>query len=128
MNAESPSQWIWGAASWLHARPALLGTFAGGALGVSTIILSAINAISAQQAIAMALPAIITLVGGLLYMMVHDPWIAWQRGFQQGYQASMSCRMSGLDPGVSAAPGPDGVPEADRPAPPIARAALRKVQ
>lgn len=114
MTAESPPPWMWRAASWLHARPAILGTWAGAALGMTTIIVSAINAISAQQAIAMALPAIVFLVGGLVHMIVLDSWTAWQRGFQQGCQAGMPCRLRYLDPGAAARPGRHDVAADDR--------------
>jgi hypothetical protein len=127
MNAESPPKRTWRVASWLHARPAILGTFTGAALGLSTVILSAINAISAQQAIAMALPSIVALVGGLLHMIILDPWTAWQRGFQQGCQASAPCRLRVLDGGAAPVPGRDDVAEAGRLTSPPARAALRRV-
>lgn len=96
-------------------------------MGISTIILSAVNAISAQQAIAMALPATIALVGGLVYMIVLDPWTAWQRGFQQGCQASAPCQLRALDPGPAAAPARDDAAQASRSAPPLNRAELRRV-
>jgi hypothetical protein len=131
MNAQSPLQWMWRAVSWLHARPAILGTWAGAGLGVSTVILSAINAISAQQAIAMALPAIVALVGGLLHTTMLDAWTAWQRGFQQGCQTGMPCRQGDLspvvNPGVAAVPGRDEVAGEDRLTAPVPRAALRRV-
>jgi hypothetical protein len=127
MNAESPPKWMWRAASWLHARPTILGTWAGAALGLSTVILSAINAISAQQAIAMALPATVALVAGMVHMIVADPLTAWQRGFQQGCQAGIPCQLHPLDAGAAATPGGDELTEADRRTPRVARTGLRKV-
>jgi hypothetical protein len=127
MNAETPPQWIWRAASWLHARPAILGTCAGAALGVSTVILSAINAISAQQAIAMALPSMVAVIGGLVHMIVHDSWTAWQRGFQQGCRVSIPCQLDGLHPGVVAALDREDGPDAERQPSPTARGGLHKV-
>jgi hypothetical protein len=127
MNAESSPQWMRRAAARLQARLAILGTCAGAALGVSTVILSAINAISAQQAIAMALSANVALIGGLLRTIILDPRTAWQRGFQQGYQIRVPHQPSGPDPRVAAVPGHDDVGKAGRPASPMARAGLRRV-
>jgi len=56
-----------------------------------TVILSAVNAVSAQQAIAMALPAGVTAVGGLVGTLVPDAWTAWRRGFRQGCEAAQMC-------------------------------------
>jgi uncharacterized membrane protein len=61
---------------------------AGGVLSLITVIVSALDAVSAQQAIAMALPAGMTTVGGLIGMMVPDAWVAWRRGFQHGYETA----------------------------------------
>ena len=127
MNAESPPQWIWRTASWLHARPAILGTCAGAALGLTTVMLSAINAISAQQAIAMALPSMVAVIGGLVHMIVHDSWTAWQRGFQQGCRVSIPCQLNGLNSGVVAALDRDDGPDAERQPSPTARGGLHKV-
>src|SRR4029077_12635643 len=74
---------------WRYWKPALLCTCAGGALGLITVILSAINAISAQQAIAMALPAGVTAIGGQINLLVSDSWTAWRRGFRQGCEAGI---------------------------------------
>jgi hypothetical protein len=56
---------------------------------VITVILSATNQVSAQQAIAMALSAGVTAMGGLLGLIVPDPWTAWRRGFRQGCEAAL---------------------------------------
>ena len=57
----------------------------GGVLSLVTVIVSALDAVSAQQAIAMALPAGLMTVFGLIAMAVPDAWVAWRRGFQHGY-------------------------------------------
>ena len=64
-------------------------TVAGTTTVVITVILSAANAVSAQQAIAMALPAGVTALGGLLGLIIPDAWTAWRRGFRQGCEAAM---------------------------------------
>lgn len=56
---------------------------------VITVILSATNAVSAQQAIAMALPAGVTELSGLLGLIIPDAWTAWRRGFRHGCEAAM---------------------------------------
>jgi uncharacterized membrane protein len=60
----------------------------GGVLSLVTVIVSALDAISAQQAIAMALPAGMTTVFGLIAMTVPDAWVAWRRGFRHGYETA----------------------------------------
>jgi hypothetical protein len=85
--------------SWRPARPAVLFTCAGGALGLIAVTLSAINAISAQQAIALALSAEAIIIAGLINLHVPDSLAAWRRGFQQGCQACKLCQM----PDVSSA-------------------------
>jgi hypothetical protein len=61
---------------------------AGVILDVATVIVCASNAISAQQAIAMALPAALLTGGGFIALLVPDPWCAWRRGFMHGCQAA----------------------------------------
>jgi uncharacterized membrane protein len=63
-------------------------TALGAALSLITVIVSALDAITAQQAIAMALPAGLTTVSGLIAMTVPDAWVAWRRGFRQGYETA----------------------------------------
>jgi uncharacterized membrane protein len=63
-------------------------TVFGAALSLITVIVSAMDAISAQQAIAMALPSGMTTVFGLIAMTVPDAWVAWRRGFRQGYETA----------------------------------------
>ncbi len=69
-------------------------TVAGTVLDVATVIVCALNAVSAQQAIAMALPAGLITAGGVIALLVRDPWVAWRRGFEQGSAAAGRC-----DPG-----------------------------
>ena len=56
---------------------------------VITVILSATNQVSPQQAIAMALSAGVTAMGGMLGLFIPDPWTAWRRGFRQGCEAAL---------------------------------------
>jgi uncharacterized membrane protein len=60
----------------------------GAVLSLVTVIVSALDAVTAQQAIAMALPAGLTTVFGLVAMTVPDAWVAWRRGFQHGYETA----------------------------------------
>lgn len=94
---------------WRNWNPALLCTCAGGALGLITVILSAINAISAQQAIAMALPAGVTTVGGQINLLVADSWTAWRRGFRQGCETGLRWFSHGA-PEASPGKGSGGCP------------------
>ncbi|HUA31546.1 MAG TPA: hypothetical protein VMC03_21885 [Streptosporangiaceae bacterium] len=61
---------------------------AGIILDAATVIVCALNAVSAQQAIAMALPAALITAGSFLALLVPDPWSAWRRGFMLGCEAA----------------------------------------
>jgi hypothetical protein len=63
----------------------------GGILGLITIILSAFSKVSATQAVALALPATIITIGGLIKSVVPDCNAAWRRGFRQGCQVATIC-------------------------------------
>ena len=73
--------------AWRPARFAARGTAVGVALGLATVALSALNTISTQQAIAMALPAVLITVGGMAGRIVPD---AWRRGFRHGCEAALT--------------------------------------
>jgi hypothetical protein len=49
-----------------------------------------VDAISTQQAIAMAVPAVLITVGGIAGRIVLAAWIAWLRGFRHGCEAAMT--------------------------------------
>jgi hypothetical protein len=76
--------------AWRRARLAAWNTAVGTALSSVTVVLSALNAISTQQAIAMALPAILITVGGITGRIVPDAWVAWRRGFRHGCEAALT--------------------------------------
>ncbi|HWF83048.1 MAG TPA: hypothetical protein VN695_20925 [Streptosporangiaceae bacterium] len=61
-----------------------------------TVILSASNQVSAQQAIAMALSAGVIAQGGLLGLFIPDAWTAWRRGFQHGCEAALKSQSDDL--------------------------------
>jgi hypothetical protein len=69
-----------------QAQPklALVGLAAGGILIGITVALSAVNAVSPQQSIALALPAALLTIGGLIRAVAPDAWTAWRRGFKAG--------------------------------------------
>ena len=94
-------RWVKRFSSWRPARPAAWYTGAGGALGLIAVTLSAVNAISAQQAVALALPADVTIIFGLIKVHVPDSWAAWRRGFQQGCQACKLCQMRNANSGLA---------------------------
>jgi len=74
--------------AWRRARYAAWATAVGIALSFVTVIVSALNAISTQQAIAMAVPAVLITVGGLVGQIVPEALIAWRRGFRFGCEAA----------------------------------------
>lgn len=41
----------------------------------------------------MAVPAIVTMTGGLVRMLVLDSWTAWRRGFEQGCHTAVVYRL-----------------------------------
>jgi hypothetical protein len=65
-----------------RTRPkrALLWIAPGGILTGITLVLSAFNAVSRQQSIALALQAAVLTIGGLIGAAVPDAWTAWRRG------------------------------------------------
>lgn len=72
-------------------------TTTGIGLSLIAVALSALNAVSTQQAIALALSAGLTTIGGMIGLIVPDAWIAWRRGFRCGCEAawtSQSYRLS----------------------------------
>jgi hypothetical protein len=86
--------------SWIQlarTRRALWSTGAGVLLDVATVVVCALDAVSDQQAIAMALPAGLITAGGFIALLVPDPWRAWRRGFRHGCEAAARC-----DPGPTA--------------------------
>jgi hypothetical protein len=72
------------------------------------VTLSAFNAISAQRAVALALPAGVTTIGGLINVRVPDSWAAWRRGFRQGCQASQLYQMPDVNSDIAALSGRPG--------------------
>jgi len=67
------------------------------------------NTISTQQAIAMALPAVLITVGGIAGRVVPDAWIAWRRGFRHGCEAALTSQaylFRAADPGSEYLRGP----------------------
>lgn len=103
-------RWVKAVRLWRLARPAVLFTYAGGALGLLAVTLSALNAISAQQAIALALPAGVTITVALINVYVPDSLAAWRRGFQQGCQACRLCQKQDVGPGYATLSGRPGAP------------------
>lgn len=101
MSAGSLAERVRHAVSWGQARSGALVTCVGTVLGLSTVIFSATNMISAQQAIAMAVPAIVAITGGLIRVLVLDSWTAWRRGFEQGCQAALVHRLHSLSTDAS---------------------------
>jgi uncharacterized membrane protein len=76
-------------------RLAAWNTSGGIALSVATVSLSALDAISTQHAIAIAVPAVLITVGGMAGRIVPNAWTAWRRGFRQGCEAAMTCQRPG---------------------------------
>ena len=86
-------EWHWqqlrpAAGAWHRARLAAWNTAVGISLSAATVGLLALDAISTQQAIAIAVPAVLITVGGVAGLIVVDAWTAWRRGFRHGCKAA----------------------------------------
>jgi hypothetical protein len=75
---------------WPHVRPAGLCVAVGGSLTLATVVVGLLNALTAQQVIALAVLATLTTAGGMISLVVPDAWAAWRRGFQQGFRLAMN--------------------------------------
>jgi hypothetical protein len=96
MGSESIWPWL-GRTGLTRAPRAFYVVLAGMVLDVTTVIVCALNVVSAQQAVAMALPAGLVTASGMIGLLLPDPWVAWRRGFQHGCDAaarSDSCPMA----------------------------------
>jgi hypothetical protein len=91
MDGESPWRRQGARPRWPHIRPSAVCAVAGGFLTLVTMALCISNAVSTQQAIALAFPAALITLGGWISIIVPDALIAWRRGFQQGWNAAMDC-------------------------------------
>jgi hypothetical protein len=76
--------------AWRRAGFAAWTTAVGIALSLVTEVVSAVNAITTQQSVAMAVPAVLSTVGGLAGRIVPDARIAWRRGFRHGREAALT--------------------------------------
>jgi hypothetical protein len=74
---------------WPQRRPAAICATVGGLLTLVTTVLCISNVVSTQQAIALAIPAVLITLGGWFGVIVPDALIAWRRGFQLGYEAAI---------------------------------------
>ena len=65
---------------------------AGIILGINAVICLALGAISGQQAVAVALPAALLIVGGLIVVAMPDPATGQRGGFLAGLRAGSLLR------------------------------------
>jgi hypothetical protein len=87
MNAGPPEPQDIGPRSPRAARAAW-AVVAGVILGTSAAICLALGVISGAQAVAIALPAVLLVVGGLIVVAMPDPATGQRRGFGAGFRAS----------------------------------------
>lgn len=79
-----------------HIRPATVFLSAGGLLTLATMGLCISNRVSILEAIALALAATVTTLGGWIGLLIPDALVAWRRGFKQGCKVALECQASGL--------------------------------
>jgi hypothetical protein len=103
MNASSWWRTIYRVERWGGPRGASRWAGVGGILGLVTIILSAVNAVSAQQAIALALPTTVITIGGVIRSVIPDYGTAWRRGFKQGCRVALNSQRDPLYSGNAVA-------------------------
>ena len=84
-----------------HIRPATVFLSVGGLLTLATMGLCISNRVSTLEAIALALAATVTTLGGWIGLLIPDALAAWRRGFRQGCMVALEYQAS--DP-------PDNVP------------------
>ena len=69
------------------ARRAVWCEVVGVILGVAAVICVALGAVSAQQAIAIGLPAALFIIAGIVMAIMSDPATGRRTGFQAGFLA-----------------------------------------
>lgn len=106
MNGCSRWQWIDRVGLRRAVRSAAAWACFGGTLGLATIVLGACKFVDTESLIALAVPAIVISIGGLINMLIPDVGTAWRRGFEQGCRAGAMAQRDGLDPGGTVTVGP----------------------
>jgi hypothetical protein len=71
---------------WPRARIASWCVSAGIILGAAALLCRALGAVSTQQAIAIGLPGVLLLVGGLIAAAIPDPETGRRMSFEAGFQ------------------------------------------
>jgi hypothetical protein len=79
-----------------HIRPATVFLSVGGLLTLATMGLCISNSVTTRQAIAFALAATVTTLGGWIGLLIPDALIAWRRGFKQGCKVALEFQASGF--------------------------------
>jgi hypothetical protein len=102
MDSEPRRRQVSTVRSWPRSRLAVRSTTVGLAISAVTVILSAFNAVSTRQSIALALLAALTTIGGMIGWLVPDAWIAWRRGFQRGCETALTSQTYRLSADVTA--------------------------
>jgi hypothetical protein len=82
---------------WHQIRPASLCAGSGAFLTLLTVVLGISNIVSAQQAVAIGMPAVAVAFGGWIGLIAPGALVAWRRGFAEGYRTAMRCQPSGGD-------------------------------
>ena len=71
---------------WPRAAVAAWCVSAGFILGAAALLCRALGAVSTQQAIAIGLPGVLLLVGGLIAAAIPDPETGRRMSFEAGFQ------------------------------------------
>jgi hypothetical protein len=89
-----------------HIRPATVFLSVGGLVTLVTMGLCISNNVTTLQAIALALAATVTTLGGWIGLLIPDALAAWRRGFKQGCLVALEYQASG--PPDNVPPSPNG--------------------
>jgi hypothetical protein len=87
MDAGAPQQPDDNSTPRRRARLAAWAEVAGVILAIATVICSLLGVLSAQQAVALGLPAVLLIAGGLIAAAAPDPSTGRRLGFQAGLWA-----------------------------------------
>lgn len=71
------------------ARIAAYGVAVGVIAGAAAVICLAVGAVSAQQAIAIGVPAAMLIIGGLIIAVLRDPAAGERAGFAAGFRVGL---------------------------------------
>ena len=96
MNACSRWRWIYRVGLPRAVRSPAVWACCGGILGLATIVLGVCEIVDTRRLIALAVPATVLSIGGLINVLIPDALTAWRRGFAEGCRAGAMAERDGV--------------------------------